>query len=80
MTGGEWSSLSNYRSCCELAEAEVLLGLSHCRIFTRQTRVCATDFFIVTSMCVLVHATVWFFFKREYGEGKLVRNSLDTAH
>ncbi|TNN61657.1 Histone deacetylase 7 [Liparis tanakae] len=35
MTGGEWSSLSNYRSCCELAEAEVLLGFSHSRIFTR---------------------------------------------
>lgn len=44
MTGGEWSSLSNYRSCCELAEAEVLLGFSHSRIFTRQTRVCAFDF------------------------------------
>lgn len=44
MTGGEWSSLSNYRSCCELAEAKVLLGFSHNRIFTRVTRVCAFDF------------------------------------
>lgn len=25
MTGGEWSSLSNYRSYCELGEAEALL-------------------------------------------------------
>lgn len=53
MTGGEWSSLSNYRSCCELAEAEVLLGFSHNRIFTRQTRVCVFDF-VVDCVCMFV--------------------------
>lgn len=41
MTGGEWSSLSNYRSCCEVVEAKVLLGFSQNRIFTRVTQVCA---------------------------------------
>lgn len=46
MTGGEWSFVSNYRSCCELAEAEMLLGFSHNRIFTRQMWVCVFDLII----------------------------------
>lgn len=69
MTGGEWSSLSNYRSCCELAEAEVLLGFSHSRIFTRQTRVCAFDFTVyfmcLVYMCAAVCQWTFIYFKCE---------------
>lgn len=62
MTGGEWSSPSNYRSCCELAEAEVLLGFSHNRIFTRVTRVCAFDFiFHILCLHVCVQRPVYSF-------------------
>lgn len=54
MTGGEWSSPSNYRSCCELVDAEVLLGFSHCTKYTGHSWVCVSDF-----ICHLLHVSVY---------------------